>query len=194
MPEGEVAQNLMLFGRKTAAAAAKEQVCVESNLVERVRSGDQEAFQELYRLYAPTVHGVILAKVPRDEVQDIVQEAFLAAYKNLHSLRDDKLFGPWLVKIARNYAINYYRRTKPTDELSDDLRARASRKTEAAEILAEIRSLAECYREPLILRLVEGMTGKEIAERTGLKPESVRVNLHRGMEMLRKRLGIEERK
>jgi len=42
----------------------------------------------------------------------------------------------------------------------------------------------------LTLRLVEGMTAKEIAQRTGLKPESVRVNLHRGMEMLRERLGI----
>jgi RNA polymerase sigma-70 factor (ECF subfamily) len=44
----------------------------------------------------------------------------------------------------------------------------------------------------MILRLVEGMTGQEIAERTGLKPESVRVNLHRGMRLLRKKLGIEE--
>jgi len=194
MPEGEVAQNLMLFRGKTAVAAARNEVCPESLLVERVRSGDEEAFRQLYGLYAPTVHGVILARVPKDEVQDIVQEAFLSAYKNLHSLRDNNLFGPWLIKIARNFAINYYRRTKWTGELTDDLEARTSRKTEAAEILAEIRSLAECYREPLILRLVEGMTGKEIAERTGLKPESVRVNLHRGMEMLRKRLGIEERK
>ena len=53
-----------------------------------------------------------------------------------------------------------------------------------------IKSLPEAYSETLVLRLVEGMTGNEIAARTGLKPESVRVNLHRGMEMLRQKLGI----
>ena len=51
-----------------------------------------------------------------------------------------------------------------------------------------IRSLPEAYRETLVLRLVEGMTGPEIAERTGLTPASVRVNLHRGMKMLREKL------
>ena len=56
-------------------------------------------------------------------------------------------------------------------------------------ILAVVRVLPEPYREPLILRLVEGMTGPEIATRTGLTHGSVRVNLCRGMEMLREKLG-----
>ena len=51
-----------------------------------------------------------------------------------------------------------------------------------------IRSLPEAYRETLVLRLVEGMTGPEIAKRTGLTAASVRVNLHRGMKMLREQL------
>jgi len=56
------------------------------------------------------------------------------------------------------------------------------------EILELIRSLPEAYRETLVLRLVEGMTGPEIAYRTGLTPESVRVNLCRGMKMLREKI------
>ena len=52
--------------------------------------------------------------------------------------------------------------------------------------------ILDAYRETLVMRLVEGMTGPEIAERTGLKHESVRVNLHRGMKMLRQKLCIEE--
>ena len=56
-------------------------------------------------------------------------------------------------------------------------------------VLAAIRRLPEAYRETLVLRLVEGLTGPEIAERTGLQPGSVRVNLHRGMQMLREALG-----
>ena len=59
---------------------------------------------------------------------------------------------------------------------------------EAFEILELIQSLPEAYRETLVMRHVEGMTGPEIAERTGLTPESVRVNLCRGMKMLRELL------
>ena len=55
-------------------------------------------------------------------------------------------------------------------------------------MLAAIRALPEAYRETLVLRLVEGMTGPEIAERTGLTAGSVRVNLYRGMKQLRERL------
>ena len=55
-----------------------------------------------------------------------------------------------------------------------------------------IRTLPEAYVEPLILRLVEGMTGPEIAMRVGMTPESVRVNLHRGMKLLREKLGFTE--
>ena len=59
---------------------------------------------------------------------------------------------------------------------------------EADEILEHIRSLPDCYREPLVLRLVLRMTGPEISERTGMTQGSVRVNLHRGMQLLRRRL------
>ena len=56
-------------------------------------------------------------------------------------------------------------------------------------VLDLIRRLPEAYRETLIMRLVEGMTGPEIARQTGLTPDSVRVNLCRGMKMLRESLG-----
>ena len=56
-------------------------------------------------------------------------------------------------------------------------------------VLDVIRTLPEAYRDTLLMRLVEGMTGAEIAERSGLTPASVRVNLHRGMKLLRARLG-----
>ena len=61
---------------------------------------------------------------------------------------------------------------------------------EADEALRAIRQLPEAYRETLILRLVEGLSGPEIANLTGLTPSSVRVNLHRGMTQLRQVLGI----
>ena len=189
MPDGEAVQQMPVFAG-TVKANADIEHWPELDLIERVRHGDEQAFGELYRIYAPTINGVVLARVPRDEVQDIVQEVFIAAYKNLGSLRDDSVFGPWIVKIARNRAAEFYRRSRNTEELSDDLARPNDRKNEAAEVLRAIRSLNEAYSETLILRLVEGMSGKEIADRTGLSHDSVRVNLHRGMEMLRERLGI----
>src|SRR6266550_5771687 len=141
---------------------------------------------------AALVHGVLLARLPRSEVEDMVQDIFLHALKKLHTLRDTRAFGPWIAMIARNRAMDFHRRSHETIELSDDLRSTDSSQAKAEEILALIRTLPDAYRETLVLRLVEGMTGPEIAARTGLTAASVRVNLHRGMKLLRSKLGFKE--
>ena len=195
MSENEMTGNLFLFARSETNASVMtpppETIKPEARLVERIAAGDEEAFGELYKMFAPLVHGITLARVPRDEVDDIVQEVFISAYKNIDTLRDKNAVGGWLAMIARNRAVEFYRRAKPTEELSEEMSGNKSQLREANEILATIRALPETYRETLVLRLVEGMTGQEIAERTGMTPESVRVNLHRGMKLLREKLGIE---
>ncbi len=160
--------------------------------MERICAGDQNAFDEFYKKLSPLVHGIVLARVPRDEVDDIVQDVFISAYNNLRKLRDKNAVSSWIAMIARNRAVEFYRRNKPTEELSDNLSNPDARKTEAREILDTIKQMPETYRETLVLRLVEGMTGPEIAEQTGMTHSSVRVNLHRGMRMLRSKLGIKE--
>lgn len=195
MPVNEMLGNLFSFARrdlKISDTAKVEPVRPEVLLVERICAGEQEAFDEFYRMYAPMVHGIVLARVPRDEVEDIVQDVFISAYKKLVTLRDKRAVGAWLAMIARNNANEFYRQVKPTEELPEELSRKNNLQTEAHEILATIRSLPETYRETLVLRLVEGMTGPEIAVQTGLTPESVRVNLHRGMKLLRRKLGITE--
>jgi RNA polymerase sigma-70 factor (ECF subfamily) len=179
------------------AETAEPIVTAEVALVEAVRAGDREAFGQLYALYAPMVHGILLARVPYRDVDDLVQDVFLVALKRLGSLRDTAAFGGWLAMITRNRAVDYYRRARETEELTDDLPVASSRDTEAeheaARMLEAVRSLPEAYRETLVMRLVEGMTGPEIAARAGMTPASVRVNLHRGMKLLREKLGLEER-
>jgi len=191
MPDSGMTRNIFFFAKsETTAATAAQKTSAQAQIVERVCQGDEEAFGELYKMFAPMVHGIILARVPRDEVADIVQEVFLSAFKNLHTLREKAAVGAWLAMIARNRAAEFYRSARPTEELSEDLRQKENCSAEAREILKTIRSLPDTYRETLVLRLVEGMTGQEIAEQTGLTPESVRVNLHRGMKLLREKLGI----
>ena len=160
-----------------------------AGLVEAARAGDANAFGQLYARYARMVHGILLARVPPAEVDDLIQEVFLQAWRRIASLREAGAFGGWLAMITRNRATDYYRRSAPTTELPDSLAAADSRAPEARAVLEAIKGLPEAYREPLLLRLVEGMTGPEIAAQTGLTPASVRVNLHRGMNQLREKLG-----
>lgn len=163
------------------------------SLVKAARDGDRTAFGLLYDRYARMVHGILLARVPRVEVDDLVQDVFLLALRRLDTLREAAAFGGWLAMIARNRATDYHRRSQENVELSENLAGRDSQEPEALAVLAVIRRLPEAYRETLVLRLVEGMTGPEIAARTGLTPASVRVNLHRGMKLLREMLGKEGR-
>jgi RNA polymerase sigma-70 factor (ECF subfamily) len=186
--------NMLLMNPLAPAAAelAPEAPPVEVGLVKAALEGDRDGFGRLYDLYAPLVHGILLARVPRAEVDDLVQDIFLHAFKKLHTLRDSASFGPWIAMIARNRAVDFHRRSRATVEITDELRGSDKQQSKAAEILELIRSLPDAYRETLVLRLVEGMTGPEIAERTGLTAASVRVNLHRGMKLLREKLGSTE--
>ena len=186
------ANMLVMTSLANAAAEPTTETPVEVALVEAVLAGDRDGFERLYDLYAPLVHGILLARVPRTEVDDLVQDIFLHAFKKLHTLRDGSAFGPWIAMIARNRAVDFHRRSRDTVELTDDLRGSDRQDREAAEILELIRSLPDAYRETLVLRLVEGMTGPEIATRTGLTAASVRVNLHRGMKLLREKLRVTE--
>jgi RNA polymerase sigma-70 factor (ECF subfamily) len=123
--------------------------------------------------------------VPVRDVDDLVQDVFLTAFRRLRSLRDPAAFGGWLCAIARHRAVDYHRAARPTVEVVDTMGSDGRHQDESLAVLAALRRLPEAYRETLLLRLVEGMTGPEIAARTGLTPGSVRVNLHRGMRQLR---------
>jgi len=158
-------------------------------VVVAAQRGDRRAFAELYHRFSRAVHGVVLAKVRFGDAGDLVQDVFAVALERLGQLAEPEAFPGWLLAIARNRAIDHVRRVRPMDELPD-LPVAASRASEVVQVLTALRELPETYQETLILRLVEGMTGPEIAERTGLSPGSVRVNLHRGMKLLRAKLGI----
>jgi RNA polymerase sigma-70 factor (ECF subfamily) len=150
----------------------------------------------LYHRYARMVHGILLCRVPLREVDDLVQDVFISALRQLRALRDISRFGAWLATITRNRANDYYRKAIPEEQVmqpveDDPVETRSTdhvAEQQAAAILAVLRALPEAYREPLTLRLVEGMTGPEISARLGLTHGSVRVNLCRGMQMLREKV------
>ncbi len=159
--------------------------------IRAVAAGDRDAFAQLYADYVRMVHAIVLGRVPHRDVDDLVQDVFLTAYTRVAELRDPAAFGGWIAAIARNRATDHLRQSREQVELPEDLPGGDPIQAETFAVLEVVRKLPEAYRETLLMRLVEGMSGAEIAERSGLTPASVRVNLHRGMKLLRERLGGE---
>jgi RNA polymerase sigma-70 factor (ECF subfamily) len=165
-----------------------------ATLVRSAQRGDRAAFGALYERFARLVHGVLLSGAPRDDVPDLLQEVFLRALRQLHTLREPAAFGGWLATMARNEARMHHRATRPMEELSDQVASPApapagAGAAELDDVLGALRALPERYREPLTLRLVEQMGGEEIARTLGLTHGTVRVYLHHGIRLLREQLG-----
>lgn len=173
--------------RVVAAASADAR-----SLVVAARDGDSAAFGRLHALHGRMVHAIVLRRAPAEEAADLVQDIFLKAWRTLPSLADPDAFGAWLGQIARNRTTDFFRTRRDHAALTADLGRAPPPVDEAREVLEKIRALPEAYAETLIMRLVEGMTGPEIAEATGKTEGSVRVNLHRGMALLRERLEVKK--
>ncbi len=90
----------------------------DTQLVMLSRRGQDEAFDELVRRHSPRVHAVSSRIVGREEAYDVVQDAFLAAYKAMHTFRQEAQFSTWLHRIALNCC---YARTRKNPDLSNDI-------------------------------------------------------------------------
>jgi len=189
MIESQATADMLLMTHALSLPEEKDEP-VEVALVRAVLAGEHDRFARLYELYAPMVHGILLARIPRNEVEDLLQDIFLHALRKLNTLRNPAAFGPWIAMIARNRAMDFYRGARETVEVTEQMAVSKTPNRTAREVLDLIRQLPDAYRETLVLRFVEGMTGPEIASRTGLTPASVRVNLHRGTKLLRERMGV----
>src|SRR5882762_5735383 len=77
------------------------EISEDATWVGAARDGDRTAFGQLYQRYSRMVHGVLLAKVPVGEVDDLVQDVFVRAMRQVHTLRDVNCFGGWLATVAR---------------------------------------------------------------------------------------------
>lgn len=181
----------MVITGRTAAATT------DAGLVEAARGGDDGAFEELHSRYWRVVRAVLLGTLAAADADDALQDVFMTALTRLPSLREPAAFAGWILRIARNRATDLRRRA-PAERVRELDEGYGTRETstdaaEAARAMEVIRSLPPAYRETLMMRLVEGLTGPEIAQKTGLTPGSVRVNLHRGIQLLRERLRVNNR-
>lgn len=181
-------------------------VDAESQLVARCLDGDESAWEDLVRTYTRRVYSICYRFTGREsEAQDLTQEVFLKVFRNVRSFRSGEgSFGVWLARLTRNLLIDHYRRSKNdrvTASIEEQLpmleeRAAIEGRTEAAlagreasEALQKaLAKLTPDLRETVILRDIEGLEYREIAQVLGVPEGTVKSRLNRGRSELARAL------
>ncbi len=180
----------------------------ESPLLERLRAGEEAAFEELVRTHGPRLLAVTRRYLPsEDDARDAVQDAFLSAFRSIDRFAAESRLSTWLHRIAVNAALMKLRtrRRKPEQSIEELLpgfledghlaqpatewgvRAddRASREQVRSLVYAGIEQLPESYRNVLLLRDIEEYDTEETAELMGISANAVKTRLHRARQALR---------
>lgn len=180
----------------------------ESRMIASILGGETQLFHELIRPYERRVYAMALSFLRNEaDAEDVAQEAFLKAFRNLASFRGDAKLGTWLVSITLNEARSRIRRRdaikmesldEPDEEgktspaLLRDWREIPSEALERKEVRSllhkAITALPLIYREVFQLRDIEQLSVQEAAQALGITTSSVKVRLHRARMMLQKTL------
>ena len=185
----------------------------DAQLASAAASGDREAFGELVERYQRKALGVAMRLLGNvDNAMEVSQEAFLRAYQALGQLKEPSRFGPWLMRIVSNQALNYRRSHRrdprvylggPSERDDDADRGPGTLQLEAdepqpyehavgaetADLLRQaIDELPEHLRTPLLLFAVEKMPQKQIAEAMGASLQTVKWSVFEARRRLKKRL------
>ena len=171
----------------------------DAELVRRTLEGDDRAFEALVASNQALVASVAWRHgVHADDVEDVVSEVFVKAYRNLHRFEPSHPFSTWLYRLAVNHVIDHHRRRRREQDRGElpaqiaDPRTGADRTLEdrdranrVREAMAEVRGI---YREALVLVYVEGRTVEEAARVMGIAVGTVKTRLMRGREALKRTL------
>ena len=188
-----------------APGASAADVATDAQLIVAIRRGQDDAFEELYRRYHDRVARFVRGRIgDRGRAEDVVQEVFLAAVRRLRATDTKIAFRPWIFEIAKNAAIDHYRRASRAEEISihahetlrpaDQLRliGGAQGRPEAAvlhkERFDQLRGafgvLSESHHRVLVLREFEGLSYREIAQRMEMTHTAVESALFRARRRL----------
>jgi RNA polymerase sigma factor (sigma-70 family) len=186
-----------------AAVAARAQAVTDTDLVAAVRAGDAEAFEELYRRHRQPVNALV-RRIVRDEgrAEDVTQETFLSALRAIRRTDRPIAFRAWICEIARNAAIDAYRRGSRAQEVSIDaeggLTPADSRRMNTGVALdttvihrerfdhlrGALEELSDTHHRIVVMRELEGLSYREIGERMELSPSAVESTLFRARRRL----------
>lgn len=183
----------------------------DQDLIELTRSGESSAFDLLVRRYQDRlVHSLEHVLSSREDALDIAQQAFLLAWKKLASYRGESSFYSWLYRIAVNAAASHFRRPVVSagslDQLHDvrgielpDRRVATGpgqsleQEEEIQRVRQALQQVSEEFRQPLILREIEGFSYEQISEILGIPSGTVRSRIFRARQELMERLDRDRR-
>ncbi|MCM3734111.1 RNA polymerase sigma factor SigW [Fictibacillus nanhaiensis] len=177
-----------------------------ANMVAQVKKGDQEAFEGIVDLFKDKIYRHCFRMVGNGhEAEDLAQETFLRAYRNISKYNNEFKFSTWIYRIATNLCIDRLRKKKPdyyldaevpgTDganmysQLSADDPLPEQVVTENErwnELQEEIMKLPEKYRTAIVLKYVEDLSLEEISQIMDIPVPTVKTRIHRGREALKK--------
>ncbi len=187
-----------VFGLGVRTAGTARILDADSQLVERCLSGDEGAWEDLVKIHTRKVYSICLRFLGREnEAQDLTQDVFLRVFRTLRSFRaGEGSFSVWLTRLTRNLLIDHYRRTKldrATDSIEDQLAVLEERTglqsradgllagREASEFLSvALQKLSPELREAVILRDLEELEYREIANVLNVPEGTVKSRLNRG--------------
>ena len=172
---------------------------IHQEIIERCREGDQKAQFQLYKLYYKAMYSVSLRIINDDmEAEDVMQEAFLSAFKKINTYKGEVSFGAWLKKIVINRSLDYLKKRKVQfEEVNERTMQIADYQMETKEIDVNrikkaIQSLPDGYRVVLSLYLIEGYDHDEISEILKISNSSSRTQLLRAKNKLKELLKEDE--
>ncbi|MBI4445457.1 MAG: sigma-70 family RNA polymerase sigma factor [Acidobacteria bacterium] len=176
-------------------------------LLTRVKQGDVGAFQELYGLYAKKILNYVYRMTgSREEAEDLTQDTFVLAFRNVHSLNDNRKFQSWLFRIAQNNIYQKYRSRTPRlesidqtvgDEVPEAQKIPSPTKGPEERILSKelhkviqevIDELPEKYKQVFVLSAIHKMSYQEIADIVGRSLASVKSDIHRARVEVRNKI------
>jgi RNA polymerase sigma-70 factor, ECF subfamily len=175
-------------------------------LVARARLGDVDAFNEIVERTSPGVHGLALRLTGNeDDACDVVQEAYLRAFRSIRRFRGDASVTTWLYRIVANCSANHHRTSRRRRETalnapvaeavvsfealeagSDGLILRVD---ERDRLIAALDRLSPALRAPIVLHDVYGLAHADIGASLGISRSASKVRLHRARRQLKEVLG-----
>jgi RNA polymerase sigma-70 factor, ECF subfamily len=177
-----------------------------NRLVAAARDGDRQAFDELVRrTYVDTYTLAVRLTANEEDARDVVQEAYLRAWKGIKRFRGDAQFSTWLYRITANAAYTLVqkrrrRRTEPLETVDEPVEAAVGAQPEAAaesallleQLSDAVAELPPKLRALVVLKDVYGLSHDDIAEELGISVAAAKVRLHRARKKLRDRLFEEQ--
>jgi len=178
----------------------------EKDLIQKAKSGDQDAFGQLVLAHQNKVYTICVHMVTdREEAADLAQEAFLKAWRSLSTFQGESSFATWMHRLTTNVCLDYLRKqtrrqnistavslddedsgwTEPADH-SQDPQLQLEREERKRALTRALGELPEYHRQTLIMREVSGMSYQEIADAMGADLGTIKSRIARARERLRK--------